>query len=36
MIKVLVVEDSPAVREFLVHVLGSDPDIKVVGTAHDG
>lgn len=36
MIKVLVVEDSPAVREFLVHVLGSDPDIRVVGTANDG
>ena len=36
MIKPLLVEDSPAVREFLVHVLGSDPDIKVVGTAHDG
>lgn len=36
MIKVLVVEDSVVVREFLVHVLGSDPDITVVGTAHDG
>ena len=35
-IKVLVVEDSPVVREFLVHILGSDPDIRVVGTAHDG
>jgi len=31
-----VVEDSPVVREFLVHVLGSDPDIRVVGTAADG
>src|SRR3970282_142894 len=36
MIKVLVVEDSPVVREFLVHILGADPDIRVVGTAHDG
>jgi two-component system, chemotaxis family, protein-glutamate methylesterase/glutaminase len=36
LITVLVVEDSPGVREFLVHVLGSDPDIRVVGTAHDG
>jgi len=36
LIKVLVVEDSPVVREFLVHVLGSDPDIRVVGTARDG
>lgn len=35
-IKVLVVEDSPVVREFLVHVLGSDPAIRVVGTARDG
>ena len=35
-IKVLVVEDSPVVREFLVHILGSDPVIRVVGTAHDG
>ncbi|HUW36835.1 MAG TPA: chemotaxis-specific protein-glutamate methyltransferase CheB [Rhodocyclaceae bacterium] len=32
----LVVEDSPVVREFLVHVLGADPDISVVGTAQDG
>jgi len=36
MIKVLVVEDSPVVREFLVHILGSDPDIRVVGTATNG
>ena len=36
MIKVLVVEDSPVVREFLVHILSSDPGIRVVGTAHDG
>src|SRR3970040_938170 len=36
LIKVLVVEDSRVVREFLVHILGSDPGIRVVGTAHDG
>jgi two-component system chemotaxis response regulator CheB len=36
MIKVLVVEDSPVVREFLVHVLSSDGQIQVVGTAKDG
>lgn len=36
MIKVLVVEDSPVVREFLVHILGSDAGIQVVGTAPDG
>lgn len=36
MIKVLIVEDSPVVREFLAHVLGSDDEIQVVGTAVDG
>lgn len=36
LIKVLVVEDSPVVREFLVYLLGSDPDIRVVGTANNG
>jgi two-component system chemotaxis response regulator CheB len=36
MIKVLVVEDSPIVREFLVHILSSDPDIQVMGTADNG
>lgn len=36
MIRVLVVEDSPVVREFLVHILGSDPELEVVGTAEDG
>lgn len=36
MINVLVVEDSPVVREFLVHILNSDPEIHVVGTAADG
>ena len=36
MIKVLVVEDSPVVREFLVSILGADPGIQVIGTANDG
>ena len=36
MIKVLVVEDSPVVREFLMIILCSDPDVRVVGTARDG
>ncbi|MEJ1959783.1 MAG: response regulator [Nitrosomonadales bacterium] len=36
MIKVLVADDSPVVREFLVYILGSDPDIRVVGTANNG
>ena len=35
-IKVLVVEDSPVVRELLVHILGTDPDIRVIGTANNG
>ncbi|KXS31154.1 MAG: Chemotaxis response regulator protein-glutamate methylesterase [Candidatus Gallionella acididurans] len=36
LIKVMVVEDSPVVREFLVYILGSDPGIRVVGTANNG
>lgn len=36
MIKVLVVDDSPVVREFLVHILGADPQIEVIGTAANG
>lgn len=36
MIRVLVVEDSATVREFLLEVLGSDPAIEVVGTAESG
>ena len=35
-ISVLVVEDSPTVRELLVHILSSDSEIRVVGTASDG
>lgn len=36
MIKVLVVEDSPVVREFMVHMLSSDAEIQVIGIARDG
>jgi two-component system chemotaxis response regulator CheB len=36
MIKVLIVEDSPVVRELLTFILSSDPDIQVVGMACDG
>lgn len=36
MIKVLVVEDSPVVQELLTHILNSDPELKVIGTACNG
>jgi two-component system chemotaxis response regulator CheB len=36
LINLLVVEDSPSVREFLVQILGSDPDIRIIGTANNG
>ncbi|MEW6614367.1 MAG: chemotaxis response regulator protein-glutamate methylesterase [Thermodesulfobacteriota bacterium] len=36
MIKVLIVDDSAVAREFLVHILGSDPELEVVDTARDG
>ncbi len=36
MIRVLVVDDSPSVRELLVHILGSDPEMEIVGSAADG
>jgi two-component system chemotaxis response regulator CheB len=35
-IKVLVVDDSPTVREFLAYLFASDPDFQVVGTATNG
>lgn len=36
MIRVLVVDDSPSVRELLAHILGGDPALQVVGCAADG
>lgn len=36
MIKVLVVEDSATARELITHILSSDPEITVIGTAADG
>ena len=36
MIRVLVVEDSATVREFLLHIFRSDPEIEVVDTAETG
>jgi len=35
-IRVLVVEDSPVVRELLVYILDRDPAIQVIGTAANG
>jgi two-component system chemotaxis response regulator CheB len=35
-IKVLVVDDSAFMRNALVSMLNSDPDIKVIGIARDG
>lgn len=35
-IRVLVVEDSAVVGEFLNHILSSDPAIQVIGTARNG
>jgi len=36
MIRVLIAEDSPSVREFLTYILSADPELKVVGTAENG
>src|SRR5262245_34692681 len=36
MIRVLVVEDSPTVRDLLLHILSSDPAIEIAGTAETG
>ncbi len=36
MIKVLIVEDSPVVQEFLNYILSSDPDFHVMGVANNG
>ncbi|HYD78265.1 MAG TPA: chemotaxis-specific protein-glutamate methyltransferase CheB [Paucimonas sp.] len=34
--RVLVVDDSPTVRELLAYILGSDPELQIVGCAEDG
>jgi two-component system, chemotaxis family, protein-glutamate methylesterase/glutaminase len=36
MIKVLIVEDSPVIRDFLRYILSADPEIHVIGAAADG
>lgn len=36
MVKVLIVEASAVIREFLTYILTGDPGIQVVGTARDG
>jgi len=36
MIKVLIVEDSKAIQEFLDNILSSDPDVLVAGVASSG
>lgn len=36
MIRVLVVDDSPVMRDFLVRLLCADPEVEVVSTARDG
>lgn len=36
MIKVLVVDDSPTIRELMTYILNSDKDIQVIGVASSG
>jgi two-component system chemotaxis response regulator CheB len=36
MVNVLIVEDSPVQQALLGHILSSDPDIAVIGTANNG
>ena len=36
MIRVLVVDDSPTVRELLARIFQSDPELQVAGVARDG
>ncbi|MGD0726633.1 MAG: response regulator, partial [Spirochaetia bacterium] len=35
-IRVLIVDDSAVYREFLSHLLGSDPQIEIAGAVRDG
>lgn len=35
-IRLLVVEDSPSVREFLLYLFASDQEIRIIGTAANG
>ena len=35
-VRVLVAEDSATARALLLHILGSDPDVRIVGMAHNG
>ena len=36
MIKVLIVDDSPTIRELMTYILNSDNNIRVIGTANSG
>ena len=36
MIKTLVVDDSKVIREFMIHLLSSDPEIQIIGIACNG
>lgn len=36
MTRVLIVEDSPVARELLTHILSSDADIQIIGSAANG
>lgn len=36
LVKVIVIDDSAFMRKSLTHMLESDPEIRVVATAHDG
>ena len=36
MIKTLIVDDSKIIREFMIHLLSSDPEIQIIGIACNG
>lgn len=36
MIRLLIVEDSPVLRDLLIHIFGADPAIQIIGIARDG